>query len=98
MTCAARAISEAKAASGSHARARQWVQGLLEMQQAGGDSLDFLENVKVDLFPDEVYVFTPAGEIMRLPGGATPVSVPILPCDTWNATSAFRSTSLRPSP
>jgi GTP diphosphokinase / guanosine-3',5'-bis(diphosphate) 3'-diphosphatase len=57
----------------ANARAREWVQGLLEMQQEGGDSLEFIENVKVDLFPDEVYVFTPAGEIMRLPGGATPV-------------------------
>ena len=59
--------------STASARAREWVHGLLEMQQAGGDSMDFLENVKVDLFPDEVYVFTPAGEIMRLPSGATPV-------------------------
>lgn len=59
--------------SNAHSRARDWVQGLLEMQQEGGDSLEFIENVKVDLFPDEVYVFTPAGEIMRLPGGATPV-------------------------
>lgn len=57
----------------AHSRAREWVQGLLEMQQQGGDSLEFIENVKVDLFPDEVYVFTPAGEIMRLSGGATPV-------------------------
>lgn len=57
----------------SHARARQWVQGLLEMQQRAGDSLEFIENVKIDLFPDEVYVFTPRGDIMELPAGATAV-------------------------
>lgn len=51
--------------------AREWLHGLLEMQQQAGDSLEFLENVKVDLFPDEVYVFTPKGEIMALPSGAT---------------------------
>ena len=59
--------------STSHARARQWIQGLLEMQQSAGDSLEFIENVKIDLFPDEVYVFTPKGQIVELPTGATPV-------------------------
>lgn len=59
--------------SSSHARARQWVQGLLEMQQRAGNSLEFIENVKIDLFPDEIYVFTPRGEILELPAGATPV-------------------------
>lgn len=57
----------------SHSRARQWVQGLLEMQQNAGDSLEFIENVKIDLFPDEVYVFTPKGKIVELPTGATAV-------------------------
>jgi len=57
----------------SHARARRWVQGLLEMQQRAGDSLEFIENVKIDLFPDEVYVFTPRGDILELPSGATAV-------------------------
>ena len=61
------------AVSGSHKRARQWVQGLLEIQQRTGNSLEFIENVKIDLFPDEVYVFTPKGRIMELPHGATPV-------------------------
>ncbi len=42
----------------NHARARQWVKGLLELQQNAGNSLEFIENVKIDLFPDEVYVFT----------------------------------------
>ena len=57
----------------SHARARQWVKGLLEMQQRAGNSLEFIEHVKMDLFPDEVYVFTPKGDIMELPTGATAV-------------------------
>lgn len=57
----------------SHNRARQWVQGLLEMQKNAGNSLEFIENVKIDLFPDEVYVFTPKGKIVELPTGATPV-------------------------
>lgn len=59
--------------SASHNRARQWVQGLLEMQKNAGNSLEFIENVKIDLFPDEVYVFTPKGKIIELPSGATPV-------------------------
>lgn len=54
-------------------RAREWVQRLLEMQRSTGSSLEFIENVKIDLFPDEVYVFTPKGDIMELPKGATPV-------------------------
>ena len=62
-----------EALSGSHNRARQWVQGLLEMQRRAGDSLEFIENVKIDLFPDEVYVFTPKGKIVELPHGATAV-------------------------
>ncbi len=57
----------------SHARARQWVKGLLEMQQRAGNSLEFIEHVKMDLFPDEVYVFTPKGAIMEMPSGATAV-------------------------
>lgn len=54
-------------------RAREWVQRLLEIQRSTGNSLEFIENVKIDLFPDEVYVFTPKGHIMELPKGATPV-------------------------
>ena len=54
-------------------RAREWLRELLEMQQNAGNSMEFLENVKVDLFPDEVYVFTPKGQIMELPRGATAV-------------------------
>ncbi|MDN5850226.1 MAG: bifunctional GTP diphosphokinase/guanosine-3',5'-bis pyrophosphate 3'-pyrophosphohydrolase [Nitrococcus sp.] len=55
------------------ARAREWLRGLLEMQRNAGNSLEFIENVKIDLLPDEVYVFTPNGEIMELPRGATVV-------------------------
>lgn len=54
-------------------RAREWVQRLLELQRSTRDSLEFIENVKIDLFPDEVYVFTPKGHIMELPKGATPI-------------------------
>jgi len=54
-------------------RAREWVKGLLEIQRNAGTSIEFIENVKVDLLPDEIYVFTPKGEIMELPRGATVV-------------------------
>ncbi|MEN1971891.1 bifunctional (p)ppGpp synthetase/guanosine-3',5'-bis(diphosphate) 3'-pyrophosphohydrolase [Luteimonas sp. MJ204] len=54
-------------------RAHTWISGLLESQSGTGSSLEFLENVKVDLFPDEVYLFTPKGEIMSLPRNATAV-------------------------
>jgi len=59
--------------SKAHIRAQQWLKTLLEMQQSTGSSLEFMENVKIDLFPDEVYVFTPKGGILELPKGATPV-------------------------
>ena len=61
-------------AESNQRRARQWMQDLLELQRQAGDPLEFIESLKLDLFPDEVYVFTPTGEIMelapgRLPGG-----------------------------
>ncbi len=61
--------------SNTHAesQARAWLQRLLELQTHGGDSQEFLESVKLDLFPDEVYVFTPKGKILSLPRGATAV-------------------------
>jgi RelA/SpoT family (p)ppGpp synthetase len=65
--------SESGGVSLAQARAREWLKDLLEMQRSAGDSLEFLENVRIDLFPDEVYVFTPKGEIMELPRGATVV-------------------------
>ena len=55
------------------AKTHQWLQSLLEIQSESGDSVEFLEHIKVDLFPDEVYVFTPKGKIMSLPRGATAV-------------------------
>ncbi len=65
--------SDSQSANGSHTRAREWVQGLLEMQQRAGNSLEFIESVKIDLFPDEIYVFTPKGRILELPRRATAV-------------------------
>jgi guanosine-3',5'-bis(diphosphate) 3'-pyrophosphohydrolase len=65
--------SDGKSTKGSQARAREWVQGLLEMQQRAGNSLEFIESVKIDLFPDEIYVFTPKGRILELPKRATAV-------------------------
>ncbi len=58
---------------GAHFRVREWMRNVLEMQQSAGNSMEFLENVKIDLFPQEVYVFTPKGKIMVLKRGATPV-------------------------
>ena len=57
-------------ADASQKRAHQWVQELLELQKRAGNPLEFIEHLKVDLFTDEVYVFTPDGEIMELPRGA----------------------------
>ena len=54
-------------------RAREWLRTLREMHEGTANSDEFLDNVKVDLYPDEVYVFTPRGRIHRLPRGATPV-------------------------
>jgi GTP diphosphokinase / guanosine-3',5'-bis(diphosphate) 3'-diphosphatase len=51
----------------------RWLQSLLDIQSESGDSKEFLEHIKGDLFPDEIYVFTPKGKIMALPRGATAV-------------------------
>ncbi|TXK62512.1 bifunctional (p)ppGpp synthetase/guanosine-3',5'-bis(diphosphate) 3'-pyrophosphohydrolase [Alkalisalibacterium limincola] len=63
--------SGSSASSSAQNRAHDWVRGLLESQQDAGSSIEFLENVKVDLFPDEVYLFTPQGDILSLPRNAT---------------------------
>jgi guanosine-3',5'-bis(diphosphate) 3'-pyrophosphohydrolase len=55
----------------AHIRAHSWITGLMESQRGTGSSLEFLENVKVDLFPDEVYLFTPQGDILSLPKNST---------------------------
>ena len=56
-----------------HKKTHQWLQELLESLSQSSDSAEFLEHLKVDLFPDEVYVFTPKGKILSLPRGATAV-------------------------
>jgi len=65
--------SEVDSLSQLQKKTHQWLQSLLEIQSQSGDSQEFLEHVKVDLFPDEVYVFTPKGKIMPMPRGATAV-------------------------
>jgi guanosine-3',5'-bis(diphosphate) 3'-pyrophosphohydrolase len=52
-------------------RTHAWLQSLLDIQKQTGDSAEFLEHVKIDLFPDSVYVFTPKSKIIALPRGAT---------------------------
>lgn len=54
-------------------RTNRWLKGLIEIQERAGDPLEFIENVKIDLFPDDIYVFTPKGRILELPSRATPV-------------------------
>lgn len=56
-----------------HKKTHQWLQDLLESLSQSSDSAEFLEHLKVDLFPDEVYVFTPKGKILTLPRGASGV-------------------------
>ncbi len=63
---------DATEGSAQQERARAWLSNLMQMQE-GGNSEEFIESVKVDLYPDKVYVFTPRGEILRLPRGATVV-------------------------
>jgi guanosine-3',5'-bis(diphosphate) 3'-pyrophosphohydrolase len=71
--------------------AADWLQSLLEVQRTAGDSVEFLDHVKVDLFPDEVYVFTPKGRIMVLPKGATLVDFAYaIHSDVGNACVAAR--------
>ena len=53
------------------ARANEWLRDLLEIQKTVGDSLEFIDNLKVDLFPQEVFVFTPKGSIIKIPRGST---------------------------
>lgn len=65
--------SEKKVLNEVQSRAKEWLKGILEMDKSSKNSLEFIENVKIDLFPDEVYVFTPKGQIIELPAGATPV-------------------------
>jgi len=52
---------------------REWVRSLMDLRDSSADSMEFLEHVKIDLFPDEIYIFTPKGKIIELPRGATVV-------------------------
>ncbi|GAB3341976.1 bifunctional (p)ppGpp synthetase/guanosine-3',5'-bis(diphosphate) 3'-pyrophosphohydrolase [Marilutibacter aestuarii] len=61
----------AEGPNSAQSRAHHWITGLVESQHDTGSSLEFLENVKVDLFPDEVYLFTPKGDILSLPRNST---------------------------
>ncbi|MFT3760065.1 RelA/SpoT family protein [Thauera sp.] len=54
-------------------KTHSWLQSLLELQSASGEATEFLEHVKIDLFPGEVYVFSPKGTIFSMPKGSTPV-------------------------
>lgn len=65
--------TEKKVMHDAQSRTREWLRGILEMDKSSRNSLEFIEDVKVDLFPDEVYIFTPKGQIIELPSGATPV-------------------------
>jgi guanosine-3',5'-bis(diphosphate) 3'-pyrophosphohydrolase len=62
-----------KQASAAQRRAHKWLNNMIEMRERSEDSLEFLQEAKIDLFPHEVYVFTPKGKIIRLPKGATAV-------------------------
>ena len=59
--------------TGAHKRAREWLQHIMEMQTTAGNPQDFLDHVKIDLFPESVYAFTPKGDIFELQKGATAV-------------------------
>ncbi|QIR13313.1 bifunctional GTP diphosphokinase/guanosine-3',5'-bis pyrophosphate 3'-pyrophosphohydrolase [Shewanella aestuarii] len=65
--------TDASQQSTTQVRARKWMQSLLELQQSASSSFEFVENVKTELFPDEIYVFTPEGRILELPVNATAV-------------------------
>jgi len=64
---------ESKVALAGQVRIDRWIRGLNEMRERANDSMEFIEHVKIDLFPDEIYVFTPKGRIKELPAGATPI-------------------------
>lgn len=65
--------SQSNGGTTAQVRARKWMQSLLELQQSASTSFEFVENVKTELFPEEIYVFTPEGRILELPVGATAV-------------------------
>jgi RelA/SpoT family (p)ppGpp synthetase len=75
----------------NQARIDRWLSGLKEIRENAGDSMEFIEHVKIDLFPDEIYVFTPKGAILELPAGATPIDFAYaIHTDVGNACVACR--------
>jgi RelA/SpoT family (p)ppGpp synthetase len=75
----------------SHEPTNEWLRDLLEIQKSAGNSLEFIDNLKVDLFPQQVYVFTPKGAIVKLPKGATVVDFAYsVHTDVGNATASAR--------
>lgn len=78
-------------AAANQVRVDRWMKGLMEMRERADDSMEFIEDVKIDLFPDEIYVFTPKGKILELPAGATPVDFAYsIHTDVGNACVACR--------
>ncbi len=72
-------------------RTHQWMQNLLQLQSQSGTATEFLEHLKLDLFPEEIYVFTPKGKIVSLPRGSTPVDFAYaVHTDVGNATVAAK--------
>ncbi|HVE44576.1 MAG TPA: RelA/SpoT family protein [Gammaproteobacteria bacterium] len=65
--------TEKKVFNEAQVRAKEWLKSILEMDKSSKNSLEFIENMKTDLFLDEVYVFTPKGQIIELPAAATPI-------------------------
>jgi GTP pyrophosphokinase len=85
---------DARALTDLQSRTHQWLQSLLEIQSQSDDSTELMENIKVDLYPDKVYVFTPKGKIVTLPRGATPVDFAYgIHTDVGNKTVAARINS-----
>jgi len=75
----------------SHEPTNEWLRDLLEIQKSAGNSLEFIDNLKVNLFPQQVYVFTPKGAIVKLPRGATVVDFAYaVHTDVGNATASAR--------
>lgn len=64
---------ESSLAIANQMRIDRWLSGLKQIRDYADDSMEFIEHVKIDLFPDEIYVFTPKGAILELPAGATPI-------------------------
>jgi guanosine-3',5'-bis(diphosphate) 3'-pyrophosphohydrolase len=73
-------------------KTHSWLQSLLELQSTSGDSSEFLEHVKIDLFPGEVYAFTPKGKIFAMPGAPRWSILPTRCTPTW-ATAAWPGAS-----